>query len=100
MHARTNDRRTAIWMPRLLASTLAAYASRYTDTALLVLWLASPADSKGYYLLAGLRARSAMPEGFAARLLRGRIEEQSRSYTEIYPGLDPQEPHAGATDAP
>jgi hypothetical protein len=60
------------------------YASRYTDTALLVLWLASPPDGKGYYLLAGLRARSTMLEGFAARLLRGRIEETSRSDTEIY----------------
>jgi hypothetical protein len=60
------------------------YASRYTDTALLVLWLAPPPDGKGYYLLAGLRARSTMLEGFAARLLRGRIEETSRSDTEIY----------------
>jgi hypothetical protein len=60
------------------------YASRYTDTALLVLWLAPPADGRGYYLLAGLRARSTMLEGFAARLLRGRIEETSRSDTEIY----------------
>jgi hypothetical protein len=60
------------------------YASRYTDTALLVLWLAPPPDGTGYYLLAGLRARSTMLEGFAARLLRGRIEETSRSDTEIY----------------
>jgi hypothetical protein len=60
------------------------YASRYTDTGLLVLWLAPPADGKGYYLLAGLRTRSTMLEGFAARLLRGRIEEISRSDTEIY----------------
>jgi hypothetical protein len=60
------------------------YASRSTDTALLVLWLAPPPDGKGYYLLAGLRARSTMLEGFAARLLRGRIEETSRSDTEIY----------------
>lgn len=60
------------------------YASRYTDAALLVLWLAPPPDGQGYYLLAGLRARSRMLEGFAARLLRGRIEEQSRSDTEIY----------------
>jgi hypothetical protein len=38
----------------------------------------------GYYQLAGLRARSTMLEGFAARLLRGRIEEEWRSDTEIY----------------
>lgn len=60
------------------------YASRYVDTGLLMLWLAPPADGKGYYLLAGMRARSMMLEGFAARLLRGRIEETSRSDTEIY----------------
>jgi hypothetical protein len=60
------------------------YASRYIDTGLLLLWLAPPPDGKGYYLLAGLRARSTMLEGFAARLLRGRIEETSRSDTEIY----------------
>ena len=60
------------------------YSSRYIDTGLLVLWLAPPPDGKGYYLLAGLRARSTMLEGFAARLLRGRIEETSRSDTEIY----------------
>ena len=59
------------------------YASRYTDTALLVLWLAPPPDGKGYYLLAGLRVRN-HAGGFAARLLRGRIEETSRSDTEIY----------------
>jgi hypothetical protein len=60
------------------------YASRYVDTGLLLLWLAPPPDGKGYYLLAGLRARSTMLDGFAARLLRGRIEETSRSDTEIY----------------
>jgi hypothetical protein len=60
------------------------YASRYTDASVLVLWLGTPSDGKGYYLLAGMRARSAMLEGFTARLLRGRVEEESRSYTEIY----------------
>jgi hypothetical protein len=60
------------------------YASRYTDAAVLVLWLGSPADGKGYYLLAGMRARSTQLEGFTARLLRARVEEESRSYTEIY----------------
>jgi hypothetical protein len=60
------------------------YASRYTDAALLVLWLGAPADGKGYYLLAGMRARTPQLEGFTARLLRTRVEEESRSYTEIY----------------
>jgi hypothetical protein len=60
------------------------YASRYTDASLLVLSLGTPPDGKGYYLLAGMRARSSMLEGVTARLLRGRIEEESRSYTQIY----------------
>ena len=60
------------------------YASRHADAALLVLWLGTPSDGPGYYLLAGMRARSTMLEGFTARLLRGRIEEESRSYVEIY----------------
>jgi hypothetical protein len=58
------------------------YASRYTDAALLVLWLGTPADGKGYTLLAGLRGRSRLLGGLVARLLRGRIEDESRSYTE------------------
>jgi hypothetical protein len=60
------------------------YASRYADAGLLVLWLSTPPDGKGYYLLAGVRSRSTMLEGLPARLLRGRVEEESRSYTEIY----------------
>jgi hypothetical protein len=60
------------------------YASRYTDASLLVLWLEPPPDGKGYYLLAGMRARSTMLAGFAARLLRKRVEEESQSYTQIY----------------
>jgi hypothetical protein len=60
------------------------YASRYTDASLLVLWLGTPPDGKGYYLLGGMRARSGMLEGVTAKLLRGRIEEESRSYTQTY----------------
>jgi hypothetical protein len=60
------------------------YASRYVDASLLVLWLAPPADGQGYYLLAGMRGRSRLLEGFTARLLRGRIEEESREYVRIY----------------
>jgi hypothetical protein len=60
------------------------YASRYVDAALLVLWLGTPPDRQGYYLLAGMRARSSLLEGLPARLLRGRIEEESRAYVQIY----------------
>jgi len=60
------------------------YSSRYTDASLLVLWLGAPADGKGYYLLAGVRGRSRLLGGLGARVLRGRIEEESRKYTGIY----------------
>jgi len=60
------------------------YASRYADAGLLVLWLGTPPDGKGYYLLAACARARPLLEGLTARLLRGRIEEESRSYTEIY----------------
>jgi hypothetical protein len=60
------------------------YASRYTDAALLVLWLGTPPDGQGYYLVASMRARSSLLEGMTARLLRGRIEEESHEYVRIY----------------
>jgi hypothetical protein len=60
------------------------YASRYTDAALLVLWLGTPPDGQGYYLLAGMRGRSSLLEGLTARLLRNRIEEESHAYVQIY----------------
>jgi hypothetical protein len=60
------------------------YASRYVDASLLVLWLATAPDGRGYYLLAGLRGRSGMLEGLAARVLRKRIEAESHSYVNIY----------------
>jgi hypothetical protein len=60
------------------------YASRYIDASLLVLWLAPPPAGPGYYLLAGLRSRSTMLEGFTARMFRGKIAEESRSFIQIY----------------
>jgi hypothetical protein len=60
------------------------YSSRYSDAGLLVLWLEAPPDGKGYYVLAGVRARSPQLDGFAARMLRGRVEEEARSYLGIY----------------
>jgi hypothetical protein len=60
------------------------FASRYIDASLLVLWLAPPPDGPGYYLLAGLRSRSTMLESFTARMFRGKIAEESRSFIQIY----------------
>jgi hypothetical protein len=54
------------------------------DAGLLVLWLGTPPDGQGYYLLAGLRGRSSLLEGLTARLLRKRIEEESHEYVRIY----------------
>lgn len=60
------------------------YASRYVDAGVLVLWLGTPPDGQGYYLFAGMRARSSALEGLTARLLRGRIEQESHAYLRIY----------------
>ena len=60
------------------------YASRYVDAGLVVLWLGTPPDGQGYYLLAGMRARSSQLEGLTARMLRGRIEKESHEYVKIY----------------
>ncbi len=60
------------------------YASRYVDAGLVVLWLGTPPDGQGYYLLAGMRARSSQLEGLTARMLRGRIEKESHEYVQIY----------------
>jgi hypothetical protein len=60
------------------------YASRYVDAGLLVLWLGTPPDAQGYYLLAGIRGRSGQLEGLAAKLLRGQIEKESHEYVRIY----------------
>ena len=59
-------------------------ASRYPDAALLALWLRTPPDGRGYYLLAGMRGRSGHLEGLSARLLRNRIEDESHDYVRIY----------------
>ena len=60
------------------------YASRYVDTCMLALWLGSPPDGRGYYLLAGMRGRSSQLEDLTARMLRGRIEKESHEYVRIY----------------
>jgi hypothetical protein len=69
---------------RIYVADKQLYASRYADAGLLGLWLETPADGRGYYLLAGMRARATLLDGLAARLFRKRIEEESRAYTEVY----------------
>ncbi len=60
------------------------YASRYTDAALTVVFLASAPDGSGFYALAGGRARSTMLQGLAARTLRGRVEKSARETAAMY----------------
>jgi hypothetical protein len=60
------------------------YASRYTDAAILVISLATASDGSGYYALVGARARSTMLGGMAARLLRTRVEKETRDATMMY----------------
>ena len=60
------------------------YASRDVDASALLLWLSPAADGQSYYLLAGGRARSRRLDGFAARVLRGRVEAATRETTAMY----------------
>ena len=60
------------------------FASRYTNAALTVISLVPTADGAGFYAIAGARGRSAMLEGVAARVLRGRVEKATRETAEMY----------------
>jgi len=60
------------------------YASRDVDASVLVLWLSPAPDGQSYYLLAGARGRSRRLDGFAARVLRGRVEAATRDVTAMY----------------
>ena len=73
------------------------YASRYIDAGLLVLWLATPPDGQGYYLLAGMRARSSLLEGLTARHAPGAHRAGIARVRADLPGLAPQEPRAEMT---
>lgn len=60
------------------------YASRYFDVAALVLSMQETPDGKGYYLIAGSRARSSRLTGVAGRMLRGRVEKAAADTVKMY----------------
>ena len=60
------------------------FASRYLDAGLVVISLALSPDGKGFYAIAGARARSRMLAGTAARLVRGRVEKATMETATMY----------------
>lgn len=62
------------------------YASRYFDVAALVLSMQETADGRGYYLIAGSRARSSRLEGLAGRILRREVEKSATDTVRMYLG--------------
>ena len=62
------------------------YASRYFDVAALVLSMQETADGRGYYLIAGSRARSSRLEGVAGRILRREVEKSATDTVRMYLG--------------
>ena len=60
------------------------YASRYFDVAALVLSMHDAPDGKGYYLIAGSRARSSKLTGVTGRALRGQIERSAVGTVRMY----------------
>jgi hypothetical protein len=60
------------------------YASRYFDVAALVLSMQETPDGKGYYLIAGSRAKSSKLSGVAARVLRGQVEKAAADTVKMY----------------
>jgi hypothetical protein len=60
------------------------YASRYFDVAATVLSMQDSVDGKGYYLIAGSRARSSKLTGIAGRVLRGQMERSAASTVKMY----------------
>jgi hypothetical protein len=60
------------------------FASRYVDSMLTVVLLASSPDKKGFYLIVGARARSSMLGSLGARIMRGKVETTVREQTQSY----------------
>lgn len=60
------------------------YASRYFDVAALALSMQETPDGKGYYLIAGSRARSSKLTGVGGRVLRGQIERSAAATVRMY----------------
>ena len=60
------------------------YASKLFDVGALVLSMQDTSDGKGYYLIAGSRAKSSKLTGVAGRVLRGQIERSAAATVRMY----------------
>jgi hypothetical protein len=60
------------------------YASRYFDVAALVLSMHETPDGKGYYLIAGSRAKSSRLTSVSGRVLRGQVERAAAATVKMY----------------
>ncbi len=60
------------------------YASRFFDVAALVLSMQETVDGKGYYLIAGSRAKSSKLTGPGGRVLRGQVDRAAVSTVKMY----------------
>lgn len=60
------------------------FSSRYIEAGLTVISMAPTVDGKGFYVLAGVRARSSQLSGLGARMLRGRVEKVARDTASMY----------------
>lgn len=60
------------------------FSSRYIEAGLTVISMAPTVDGKGFYVLAGVRARSSQLSGMGARMLRGRVEKVARDTASMY----------------
>jgi hypothetical protein len=60
------------------------YASRYFDAAAIVLSMHETPDGKGYYLIAGSRAKSSRLAGVGGRVLRGQVERAAAATVKMY----------------
>ena len=60
------------------------YASRFFDVGALVLSMQDTPDGKGYYLVAGSRARSSLLTGVGGRVARGQVERTAVATVKMY----------------
>jgi hypothetical protein len=60
------------------------YASRYVDTAMTIISMASSPTGNGFYAIAGARGRSTKLRGVGARVLNNRVESAIRDTTKMY----------------
>ena len=70
----------------ILIADKTIYASRYVDVGALVISLHDAADGRGYYLIAGSRAKSSQLSGVAGSVLRRQIQRSALDTVRMYLG--------------